>query len=132
MADELDEPESRWESLIAAADREDENTRERGGSWLPPILGPLVRAASTTRLRRLWPFTSLNRLCFSSGPRFWAGEGEVAPAFVEIRPDAQYLVVAASPYQPIPESMFDEAVPTADPELAARQVDEVLAGWTAS
>jgi hypothetical protein len=90
-------PESVWRSFIGAGDAEDDGRRDATKSWVPPILGALARAAHATGLRRLYPFTSMNRPCFSSGPQWWVGNGSVAPVSIELMPSPTYDVRSGDP-----------------------------------
>jgi hypothetical protein len=52
--------------------------------WFTRGLNPLVDAASSTGLRRLFPFSSHNRFCFAETPYPFEG---VQEAFVEFLPE---------------------------------------------
>ncbi|MFF3113277.1 DUF6193 family natural product biosynthesis protein [Kitasatospora sp. NPDC057904] len=60
-------------------------------------LVPLVSAARGSGLARFYPFTSMGRLCFSTGPRWWMGDGEPVPAFVTVDAEGGYVVWRGSP-----------------------------------
>ena len=73
---------ARWAVLIERAD--DAN---RFGDGFDEPLGPLLRAAHSTALRRFYPFTSINRLGFAESP--FPLEG-LQSAFVAFVPEGQY------------------------------------------
>lgn len=90
MTESLDDA---WDWLARQGAAWDDDHRVPGKSWVPPILLDLVVAARSSTLRRLYPFTSHAWLRFSTGPRFWAGGGEVLPVMIGLTPDARYWVV---------------------------------------
>lgn len=67
-------------------------------TWVPPILGDVVVTVRSRTVCRFYPFMSLINLCFSSGPRFWLGEGLVALASIGLDPDEEYLAFDVGPY----------------------------------
>ncbi|GHF77422.1 hypothetical protein GCM10018790_64420 [Kitasatospora xanthocidica] len=77
----------------------------------------LVSAARGSGLARFYPFTSMGRLCFSTGPRWWMGDGEPVPAFVTVNPEDGYVVWRGSPY-----------VHPAEVALVTRSAIEAVAG----
>ncbi|MGW3185019.1 hypothetical protein ACWDD9_37670 [Kitasatospora sp. NPDC001119] len=78
----------------------------------------LVSAARGGGLARFFPFTSMGRLCFSTGPRWWMGDGEPAPAFVTVAPEGGYVVWRGSPYaHPAEEVLETHAAAEAVAEL---------------
>jgi hypothetical protein len=104
------------------ADGSDRRWTEEIG-YPAPISGDLVRAAYATSLHRLYPFTSLNRLCFSQKPGGPLA-GTVVPAYVAVTRDEGYVVWAGDPYR------GEEAVlqlVTTSASQAAEAVERLLA-----
>jgi len=89
-----DELKLRWDQRESAAEAQDRKSRD-SSTWVPPILHQLVKEARKTRLRNFFPFMSLNRLCFSTGP---VARGLVAPAWVALSPEGNYVVWSGHPY----------------------------------
>ncbi|MFD8783643.1 DUF6193 family natural product biosynthesis protein [Kitasatospora sp. NPDC059599] len=89
MSDPLSEA---WDFQIRAAADQDDSCRIPGRSWVPPILHDLVLAARRTSLSRYYPFTSHATLRFSTGPQWWAGDGDVLAVAVALVPEGRYLV----------------------------------------
>nr|BFD95456.1 hypothetical protein KitaXyl93_68160 [Kitasatospora sp. Xyl93] len=78
----------------------------------------LVSAARGGGLTRFYPFTSMGRLCFSTGSRWWMGDGEPVPAFVTVDPAGGYVVWRGSPYvHPAEEVLETHAAVEAVAEL---------------
>ena len=123
----LEPLESVWDSHESAADEEDRGRQDPTASWVPPILGDLIRAVRKTALYRFSPFMSLNRLCFSTGPQWWAGNGEVVPASIELSPDKQYAVVAGGPYGPAAGKV---SLATTSAKDAAAEAERLLSAWS--
>ena len=117
-----------WEAELAAAEEEDARN-ESSSSWVPPIKADLVRAVRNTSLRRLYPFTSMSRLCFSSGPDLFSPDVSIAPAHVALAPEGDYVVYQGDPTPRADESPR-EVVATYDPDTAARAVEGLLTDWT--
>ena len=116
-----------WEAEVLAAEAEDAHNNTP--TWVPPIKAPLVRAVRATSLHRLFPFTSMNRLCFSSGPAWWDDQGVVAPAHIALAPEGDYVVYGCSPYARS-EQDFIAVLATEDPVMAATAVERLLVQWT--
>jgi len=121
MSDSLS---TEWDFQEVAARHFDEASR-RVRSWVPPTLTVLVAAVRASTLRRLYPFTSHNRFCLSDGPRFWAGEGQVAPAFVSLHRDWGYTLWSGGPYDPAATEMLS----TEDASAAAIELERLLDRW---
>jgi hypothetical protein len=117
-----------WDFQADAARDDDEAARDPRRSWVPPTLAGLVAAVRATTLARLYPFTSHNRFCLSDGPRFWAREGQVAPAFVSRRRDTGYTVWRGGPY----DESATETLSTEDPKAAAAELERLLDRWPRS
>jgi len=66
-----------------------------GGGYDEPMRR-LVAVARKTRLHKLHPFTSMNRLCFARTP--WPFE-DVQPGYVAFYPDGKYEVWRGGPYK---------------------------------
>lgn len=120
-----DSPSAAWDFQAAAARDLDETSRDPCRSWVPPTLAILVAAVRATTLTRLYPFTSHRRLCLSDGPRFWSGEGKVAPAFVSLHRDSGYTVWSGGPY----DESATAAITTQDPAAAAAELERLLDQW---
>ena len=91
----------------------------------PPILAALVEAASRTDLMRLFPFKSIYMLRFATSPLWYEGEGEVAPAYIELMPrPVRYLVYSGNPL-----GIAELVLETGDPAAAAARAEELLASW---
>ncbi|MFJ4851113.1 MULTISPECIES: hypothetical protein [unclassified Streptomyces] len=114
-----------WAFEAEAAEAADTIGREPGRSWIPPILGVLVAAVRLTSLARLYPFTSHNRFCLSDGPQWWAGQGEIAPAFVALDPEAGFTVWRGKPY----DASASMTMTTSKQEAAAAALAELLSAW---
>lgn len=116
-----------WEAELVAAEEEDADNMSTA-SWVPPIKADLVRAVRNTSLRRLYPFTSMNRLCFSSSPDLLSADASIAPAHVALAPEGDYVVYHGDP---TPQSDEDphEVIATYDPNEAATVVEQLLTDW---
>ncbi|MFE7487318.1 DUF6193 family natural product biosynthesis protein [Kitasatospora sp. NPDC057541] len=109
------------ESLEAAWDFELDNSAgidQAYGRGEQMGLVALVSAARGSGLARFYPFTSMGRLCFSTGPRWWMGDGEPVPAFVTMDADGGCVVWRGSPYvHPAEEVLETHAAAEAVAEL---------------
>ncbi|MFD0530046.1 DUF6193 family natural product biosynthesis protein [Kitasatospora arboriphila] len=74
----------------------------------------LVDRARNSTLGRFHPFTSHAALCFSTGPRFWAGEGDVLPVSIALTPEGTYVVHAEGWGTVLETASADEAVTAAE------------------
>ena len=117
-----------WDAELAAAVDEDARN-DSSESWVPPIKADLVRAARNTSLRRLYPFTSMNRLCFSSCPDLLSADASIAPAHVALAPEGDYVVFQGDP-SPGADEEPRGVIATYDPDEAARAVEALLTDWT--
>jgi hypothetical protein len=120
-------PESAWDAQIAAARDADRGSENRSLSWVPPIMEPLVRAAQSTGLRRLYPFTSHNQLRFGTAPPAIGGDnGSIAPIFIAVSTDPDRYVV----YLDRGDLGQHQAVlETTSPGAAATEAERRLASW---
>ena len=80
-----------WEKLAAQA-------RVEGlfGSGYDRPLLELIDASRKTGLRELFPFTSMNRLCFARSSA-WPFQ-DIQPGLVEFFPQGRYVVRSGGPY----------------------------------
>lgn len=117
--------EQTWAALQNYAHENDRSSGFPTKSWVPPILGPLVDAAQATVLGRLYPFTSMNRLCFATRSEQHMDASSIAPAFVVVAPPGEYVVFEGDPYADAPR----ESLTTTDPSEAAAQAAKLLTGW---
>ncbi|GAA5008180.1 hypothetical protein GCM10025734_50030 [Kitasatospora paranensis] len=79
-----DSVEAAWDFQARSAADWDDRARASTAIWVPPIMQALVDAARNSVLGRFYPFTSHARLCFSTGPRYWLGEGDVLPVCIAL------------------------------------------------
>jgi len=107
---------ARWAVHIERAD--DANTFGHG---LDEPLGPLLRAAHSTALRRFYPFTSMNRLCFAESPFPLEGLQSAFVAFVPEGhyPGGRYFVHNSLPFE---SSRRRHLLATSDPAEAVEAV----------
>lgn len=102
------------------AERFDEDWRRLVESSEHDARHNLVAAAFGSTLRRFFPFTSLNRLCFAtSAYPFEVIKG----AFVIIDPDGFYVACSGSPYNSEQQRALVE---TYAPEEAIRVISALL------
>ncbi|MCX4745458.1 hypothetical protein OG455_07970 [Kitasatospora sp. NBC_01287] len=104
-----------WEFMLISAAATDEGYGRPGSLGLTV----LVEKARSTRITEFYPFTSLGRLCFSTGPRWWEGQGEPVPVFVTLDHEGVYRVWTGGPYV----HTIDEVVE----QLVTRSADQVIA-----
>jgi hypothetical protein len=116
-----DELQQSWDRQFEAARAIDESC-DNDRTWPPPILTALVSAVHATTLRRLHPYTSLARLCLSTGPRCWEPGVKNAPAFVSLEPPGNYNVWSGDPYANSPTLTLT----TTDPGHAAAELERLL------
>ena len=117
-----------WDEQLDFAEAFDETCAERSKTWPPPIMAELVSVASRTDLVRLCPFISHNVLRFATSPRWYVGEGSVAPAFIALfgNPDG-YVVYSGELF-----GNADAVLDTANAADAAAKAAELLASWPAN
>lgn len=77
---------------------------------------------------RFFLFTSHHRFCLSDGPQWRVGDGQVAPAFIALDPEAGYVVWKGCPY----DAGATIAVSTADPGVPAAELEQLLVSWPMS
>jgi Family of unknown function (DUF6193) len=114
-------------SVEASWDKLTEQLRDEklfGGGYDRPLL-ELVNASRGTNLRRFFPFTTMNRLCFAR-THPWTVE-DAQPASIEFWPVGRYQVRAAGPYRD-PPVVLD----TMDPVAAIEEAVRILSGDTES
>lgn len=116
MADELVRTlRARWDELLSRCDDDQ--------SWVGQALRPVIAAASaSSQLRALFPFTSLNRLCFSRCSDYpYTGD---CPCIVATAGDYVVLATWFVSDEPAPELLtttdLDEAISTVVEHVAAR------------
>lgn len=114
--------ESYWDQWESAAQARDDRRRDASLGLEPPILADLIKSSRSTALRRLFPFTSHDRLCFSTAPD---SAGPSAPAFVILNHDHGYVVYAGHPYR----EGSTIVLRTHSAAEAATEVERLLAGW---
>jgi Family of unknown function (DUF6193) len=120
-----DQVSAAWDFLAAAAHEDDEANRDPRRSWVPPTLAVLVAAVRATSLTRFYPFTSHARLCFSDGPEWWSGKGQVVPAYVARNRENGYMVSRGGPY----DESAAIVLSTEDAKTAAYELERLLEGW---
>ncbi|WP_372907231.1 DUF6193 family natural product biosynthesis protein [Saccharopolyspora indica] len=106
-----------WELIAEARDRRSQDSS--------PSCSDLVRAARATSLHRLFPFFSMNSLCFSTLPE---ALGLVAPAFVVMSREGEYVIWRGDPKG----GEHVRALSTREAVVAAEKVEFLLDGWPAS
>jgi hypothetical protein len=90
--------------------------------WLTTASLVLLLSARTTALGELFPFQSMNRVCFARASPFPVGEP--ASVFAEILPDGEYRVFRGSPYD---DEQVMLVASTFDAEVATRLLVRELA-----
>jgi len=124
VAETLDQS---WEWLIDGARAHDARCADRSKAWPAPIMTPLALAAATTRLRRFYPFTSHELLCFATSPVWYQLEGAVAPGFIGVAADPDdYIVWSGHPHDAQPNEKILE---TTDPFAAVTELERLLGDW---
>jgi hypothetical protein len=114
--------EKEWSDIIDVAKGHDDS---RSRPYEEGLTAIAIEARSSD-LRRHYPFTSLGKLCFSSGPRFWLGEGTPMPVYIAVQDGSLYQVWAYDPYVPIGDGMTPR-LETYDPQEAVAEAVRVLA-----
>jgi hypothetical protein len=115
--DPLGEFRENWEKLAAQARGE----KLFGGGYDRP-LSVLIEASRETGLRRLFPFTSMARLCFARSST-WPFQ-DIQPALVEFNRDGKYVVRSGGPYPADRDPPV--ALETADAAIAVATVINLL------
>jgi hypothetical protein len=89
--DPVGEFRENWEQLAAQARDE----KLFGGGYDRSLL-ELIEASRETDLGRLFPFTSMNRLCFARSSK-WPFQ-DIQPALVDFHRYGRYIVRSGGPY----------------------------------
>lgn len=127
MADDRSTSET-WDFEIEAGVDEDVRNATRP-SWVPPIKAELVRAARATALERFFPFTSMNRLCFSTFSSESKNETGVAPVYIALTGDGTYVVYEGKVWPRNDSEVPPAVLETTDPVAAAETAERLLANW---
>jgi hypothetical protein len=122
--DERLDPACHWDFQESAARRSDAWDSSNNSSF-PPNAAALVTAVRRTELRRLFPFTAHEYLCFRDGVDWHSGADQIAPACVSQDPEHGYVVWDGGPY-----GKRRPALTTQDPGEAAAKAEGLLAGWS--
>ena len=115
--DPVGEFRKNWEQLAAQARDE----KLFGGGYDRPFL-VLIEASRETALRRLFPFTSMARLCFARSST-WPFQ-DIQSATVEFSRDGRYIVRSGGPYPADRDPPV--ALETADAAAAVASVINLL------
>jgi hypothetical protein len=116
-------PEKHWDFQESAA-RSSDAWCLTNDTWVPPNAAALVVAVRRTQLRRFFPFTAHQYLCFRDGHNWHCGEAQIGPACISQDPDSGYVVWDGGPY-----GDRHPALTTEDPEEAAAKAERLLIGW---
>lgn len=122
---------SMWEAMAEMAQERDEHCQAID-SLVPPSFAALVAAVRRTRLTRFYPFTSHECLQFADCPDDWDRSWEQrAPACIGYGPEG-YVVLLEAAGTGVPGEPVTCTLTTRDPDEAAAEAEQLLAGWARS
>ena len=126
--EQAEDPACFWDFQEAAARSFDAHCEDPSESWVPPNLTALVMAARNTDLRRFFPFTAHENLCFGLRSLYHVGDKPIAPVFISRDRENGYTVWACHPYEGR-RNAEARKLDTTDPKQADAETERLLAEW---